>query len=113
MNNPISEKARGIIYVISIVASGAGVIAAPVLAAAGMQSAVPIVAAAVAGIGGTAALLARANLSSPVIGMSQEQVEQVAKVVWENYVHQGHQPLLPLGEVEPREPEAQALPTGL
>lgn len=108
MNNPISEKARGIIYVVSIVVSGIGVVATPVLTAMNASVAAPIVSAAVAAIGGTALVLARANLSSPVVGLTEDQVEKVAAKVWETYF-----PLQTVQAVSTSEPSTQALETGL
>lgn len=85
MNNPISEKARGVIYVVAIVVSGIGLVTAAVAPLVGLGAYTEIISGVVAAVGLVAQTLARANLSSPVIGMSEEQVDAAAAKVWTTY----------------------------
>ena len=112
MQNPISEKARGVLYVVAIVISAIAVPAAVIFPD---QSA--LIAAGSAAVGGAAAMLARSNLSSPSISLTAEQVIQVATKVWDRYVdHAATFPALdsavPPSEVSD-EPSAQALAAGV
>lgn len=85
MNNPISEKARGVIYVVAIVISGLGLVTAAVAPLIGLGAYTEIISGVVAAVGLVAQTLARANLNSPVIGMTEEQVDAAAAQVWETY----------------------------
>ena len=63
MKNPFSVEARGKIYVASIVASGAGLVATSVLTVLGQDGWLPVVAATVSAVSLVAGSLARENLS--------------------------------------------------
>ena len=63
MKNPFSAEARGKIYVASIVASGAGLVATSVLTVLGQDVWLPVVTATVSAVSLVAGSLARENLS--------------------------------------------------
>lgn len=83
MENPISSKARGVLYVIAVVVSGLGVVAAPIAVAVGLSDmAIAAILAAVGAVSATAATLARANLTLPGESgdTSSGATEQIANV---------------------------------
>ena len=66
IDNPISTKARGVIYVLGIVIGACATIAGATLGVLGLNEWAPVVAVAAGAIGTLTATLSRANLGDPV-----------------------------------------------
>lgn len=67
IENPISEKARGILYVVGIVVSGSAVTAGAVYTALNQPLIAAIIGIVGSGFGTIVSTLARSNLGSPII----------------------------------------------